>query len=176
DADTADGHWVVEPGGVDPGEVGHVERAWASDVATLPIWPDVVPTVGPAAIPTPANTSGARHPMTMAWPPPDDSPLTYTWSGSMPRDVSASSAETGSRRVSSCRAGLVRLWVGTEWFQHQSGAPPFGAAGIATTIPCSSAVAAQFPAFLSTCDVWTQPCSETMSARPPGRAGAVVGR
>ncbi|CPU63474.1 Uncharacterised protein [Mycobacteroides abscessus] len=59
-----------------PAKVRHVERACASVVATLPIWPDVVPTVGPAAIPTPANTSGARQPMTIAWPPPDDRPLT----------------------------------------------------------------------------------------------------
>ncbi len=73
---TTDVTWVARSAVRDPAKVRHVERAWASVVATLPIWPDVVPTVGPAAIPTPANTSGARQPMTIAWPPPDDRPLT----------------------------------------------------------------------------------------------------
>ncbi|WP_203616592.1 hypothetical protein, partial [Streptomyces sp. SID13726] len=54
---TTDVTWVAKSAACVPANVRHVERACATVVATLPIWPDVVPTVGPAAIPTPANTS-----------------------------------------------------------------------------------------------------------------------
>ena len=53
--------------------------------------------------------------------------------------------------------------------------PPFGASGSATIMPYSSAVCAQLPADCRSDAFCTHPWSEIISARPEGRAAAVVG-